>query len=499
MEDPADLGRNLPAGFGNDERTVTDLRPQPSAPQPAGGHHDAEHYDADASVASGVPSLCDEEIVDAVVAGDRTYKRGTAAAALRYPAFRRVYAGWLASNVGSWMQNVVLTAWAYELTKSASFVGLVLFAQLGPLLLFSLVGGALADRFDRKRLIIMACGEQALAAFGLAWIATSPDPSKPGILFFVFAIGMGQALIGPTFSSVLPTLVDKPDLPGAVSLVSVNMNGSRVIGAVIGPWLYFRYGVPWVFSVNAVTYGFIVVAILTVTITNAERDPSNPSGIKQMVAGFIVARHDRVVGRVLLTCAAFSFFCLIWIGQMATLAERNLGIAPKSVEYGVLYARFGFGALLGALSVGTVYAGRNLNTLVKIHLGGFTAMLAVLATVRSAELALWVILVLGYFYFVVITGLSTLLQKQLDETTRGRVMALWIMAFGGTVPIGNFVFGPIIELTSITAVLFVGVGVAAFLTWWADYRTPEEIAGDPAFPTTEPVAVSPPGKMPTSS
>jgi len=445
---------------------MTDLRPRPPVDQDA----------------SGVPSLCGEEIVDAVMEGDRTFKRGTAAAALRYPAFRRVYIGWLASNVGSWMQNVVLTAWAYELTKSATFVSIVLFAQLGPLLLFSLVGGALADRFDRKRLITMACAEQALAAFGLAWIATSPEPSQPGIVFFVFAIGMGQALIGPTFSSVLPTLVDKPDLPGAVSLVSVNMNGSRVLGAAIGPFVYSHFGVPWVFSANAVTYGFIVVAILTVTITNAVRDPSGPSGLKQMVAGFTVARHDRVVGRVLLTCAAFSFFCLIWIGQMPTMAERNLGITPKSAQYGNLYALFGFGALLGALSVGTVFAGRNLNTLVKIHLGGFTMMLAVLATLRSPEIAFLAIWVLGYFYFVVITGLSTLLQKQLDEKTRGRVMALWIMAFGGTVPLGNLFFGPIIELTSITAVLFVGVGVAAFLTWWADYRTPEEIAGGPALP-----------------
>lgn len=426
--------------------------------------------------------LCGEEIVDAVVEGDRPYKRGTAAAAFRYPAFRRVWSGWLSSNVGSWMQNVVLGAFALKLTNSTTFVSIVLFAQLGPLLLFSLVGGTLADRFDRKRLIIGACIEQATAAFALAWVVSNPDPSRVGIVLCVFAIGMGQALIGPTFSSVLPTLVEKEDLPGAVSLTSMNMNGSRVIGSVLGGVVWVTLGVSWVFAINAVTYFLIIAAILRVAIPNATHDPNAKSGLARMLEGFTVARHNRVVGRVLVTCTVFSFFCLIWIGQLAAVAERNLGIDAKSTAYSWLYAFMGLGALAGAAAVGTVYAGRDLDRLVKLHLAGFTVLLALLASERIATPAFPTIFVLGFFYFVVITGLSTLLQQQLDDATRGRVMSLWIMAFGGTVPIGNLVLGPLMDVTNVTTVLLIGVGVAAFLTWWADFRDPVTAEPDDTAP-----------------
>ncbi len=430
-------------------------------------------------------AICDEEIVEAVIEGDRPWKRGTAGAALRYPAYRRVFFGWLSSNIGSWMQNVVLGAWALSISRDAAhpdgspaFVSIVLFAQLGPLLLFSLLGGTLADRFDRKTLIAGACVEQAMAAFALAWVATQPQPSHLAVVLCVFAVGMGQALIGPTFSSVLPTLVDKEDLPGAVSLTSVNMNGSRVLGSALGGVVWVLLGPATVFAVNAVTYFFIIAAVATVRIPNAVRHPGGPSGLRQMLAGFGVARRDRVVGRVLVTCATFSFFCLIWIGQMAVLASHNLGISEKSTAYSWLYSVFGLGALLGATAVGTIYAGRDLSRLVKLHLAGFTVLSALLATLRSAAPAYPTIFVLGFFYFVVITGLSTLLQAQLDESTRGRVMALWIMAFGGTVPVGNLFFGPIIQATNITTVLLIGVVVAAGLTWWADYRpAPADAAG----------------------
>ncbi len=427
--------------------------------------------DPDETAAGAVPPLSDEEllvveteeIIDADREGDRPFAPGTARAALSYPAFRRVYTGWLASNVGSWMQNVVLTQWAYFLTKSPTFVAVVVFAQLGPLLLFSLVGGSLADRFDRRTLMIIASLEQLTFALALAWIGTSPEPSKVGIVACVFAIGMGQALAGPTFSSVLPNLVERRDIPGAVSLTSANMNLSRVIGAAIGPFLFARFGVSWVFAINAVTYLFIVAGIWTVRVPKVVVDPNAPSGWRRVLQGFTIARRDRIVGRVLVTCTVFSFFCLIFIAQMPTVAVDNLGIGETSPTYGWLYATFGVGALFGALSIGTVFAGREIARLVRVGLIGFSVLLAVFALLRSAAAAFPVVVLLGFFYFMVITGLSTVLQQQIDDRTRGRVMALWIMAFGGTVPIGNLVFGPIVEATSITAVMLLGVVVAVGL------------------------------------
>ncbi len=132
------------------------------------------------------------------------------------------------------MQNVVLGAFAYKITGSPVFVSLLTFAQLVPLLLLSIVGGTLADIFDRRKLLILVSIEQTAFALAIAWIAACPHPSTVGLFLCTLAIGIGQAVYAPTFGSLVPQLVDKKDLAGAVSLNSVNMNLSRVIGPAIG-------------------------------------------------------------------------------------------------------------------------------------------------------------------------------------------------------------------------------------------------------------------------
>ena len=187
---------------------------------------------------------CPEDPEDALLEGDRTFTPGTAASALRHRTFRTVYFGAFASNIGTWMQNVVLGALAYELSGgSPLFVGLVMFAQLGPLLVLSMVGGMLADAVDRKKLLIALTVEQALFSGLLALVALGGDDASKWALFAVtLAIGIGNALYAPTFSAILPILVPREDMAGAISLNSAQMNGSRVIGPAIGAFLYARYG-----------------------------------------------------------------------------------------------------------------------------------------------------------------------------------------------------------------------------------------------------------------
>jgi predicted MFS family arabinose efflux permease len=406
-----------------------------------------------------------EDVADAELEGDRTFNPGTARAALTYSGFRRVFAGSVASNVGSWMQNFVLGAFAYTLTKSATFVSIIQFAQLGPLLFVSLIGGSLADRFNRKRLLVLVSAYQAFFAFALAWVVRDPDPSKVAIVALVFAIGMGQAIAGPTFASVLPSLVSKRDLPGAVSLTSANMNLSRMAGAPLGAFVYATYGVSWVFAANAVTYFFIIAGVGTVLVPRPEPLDGEVTGIRRIVSGFGIARADAVISRVLITLVVFSFFSLIFVVQMPSVAA-NFDISEKSTSFGVLYATFAFGAMVGALSVGSYLAGRDLGRLVQIGLGGFTAMLVAFALWRHPAPAFPTAFLLGFFYFMVITSLSTLLQERLDNNNRGRVMAIWIMAFGGTVPIGNLAAGRLIDAVGITPVMLVGAAVAAALIFY---------------------------------
>src|SRR5436189_3256177 len=158
-----------------------------------------------------------EEVEDALVDGDVPYRRGTAQAALRHRDFRIVYAGTFASNVGTWMQNIILGAYILDLTNKGSWVSLVFFAQLGPLLFLSLTGGALADTVDRRRLLVSLQVIQGVLSFVLAAVAWKSHPSKALIVVLVFAIGITNALGSPGLTSILDTIVPCVAIPSLVA------------------------------------------------------------------------------------------------------------------------------------------------------------------------------------------------------------------------------------------------------------------------------------------
>jgi MFS family permease len=370
----------------------------------------------------------------------------------------------------------VLGALAYDLTESPSFVGLLLFAQLGPLLLFSITGGLLADLVDRRRLLIGVSVTQGILALALAWVCRGDDPTRGAIVAVVFLIGVGQAVFAPTYSALLPALVTRADLQGAISLNSAQMNGSRVIGPLIGAALYARFGASWVFVGNAASYLLVIWSLATVRLPDPAPDANGLTGLRRLGAGLATARADRVVGRCLLLIFLFSLLSLPFIGQMPTIAECNLDIAARSTEYGILYSCFAIGALGGALSIGTVLSDRNLVKVTRVGFVVFAAFLAVFAMVRSPAAAYVSVLLVGVAYFAVVTSLSTVLQQRLDDSNRGRVIALWIMGFGGTVPIGNLLAGPLIEATSITTVVLIGAAIAVVLAWYADLTAPVSVA-----------------------
>jgi MFS family permease len=366
------------------------------------------------------------------------------------------------------MQNVLLGAYGYTLTHSETYVAVLFFAQLGPLLLLSTLGGVLADVLDRRRLLLACQVQQLVFSLLLAGLTTSSHPDEVLLVLCVLVIGVGNALGAPALNSILPTLVPKPDLPGAVALQSVQMNLSRVVGPAIGAAIYAGVGASPVFVLNSLTYLFAIVALLLVQY------PRHPTaavmgGMRaRLTQGFAVARDDPLVRRILITLVALSFLSLAFIGLMPALAADNLHVAPRSVAYGVLYAVFGLGAAFGAISVGTWFAAVPKARLVRPALVAFGLLLGAFALVRQPWLAFVVAPMLGYAYFVVITSLSTVLQQHVEDAVRGRVMALWIMGFGGTVPVGVLVAGPIAQATSITAVLLFGAVAAVALAAYAD-------------------------------
>ena len=238
-----------------------------------------------------------EEIEDAVVDGDSPISTGTAASALRHRTFRIVFFGAFASNIGTWMQNVVLGAYAYNTTHSSTFVGVIIFAQLGPgPRCWPRWAVCWPTRSTERRFLIVLSLEQLVFSLGLALVVAAPSPSHVLLVLMVVMVGVGNALYAPTYSAILPGLVGREDMPGAIALNSAQMNASRVIGPVIGSVAYHFVGPAWVFAGNAVTYLFVIAALMVVTLP-AVPMASRPAGHwRDLWAGVDTARADRSRG-----------------------------------------------------------------------------------------------------------------------------------------------------------------------------------------------------------
>lgn len=377
---------------------------------------------------------------------------------------------WMASfssSIGTWMQNVVLPLYVLDRTDSASMVGLMVFAQLGPLLFLSIPAGVIADRFDRRKwLIAMQLLQLAFSAL-LAPLAAADAPIW-AIFLVALGVGMGNALNAPAWSAMLPTLVDRDDIAGSVSLNSAMINGSRVVGPIIVAVLRSSgVSISQIFLINAVTYLFVVGALLRTRVPAPVKVVHAP-GWRQLTAGVQIAKANPAVWRLLVTVFTFSLLSLPYVGLFAAVVRLNFGVDKGSTTYEWLYATWGFGACFGGLAIGTVFVGWDKRSVIRYGFLAFAIALAAFAAVREPVGAFVVAPLLGFAYFATTTSMNTVLQSRLEDHERGRVMSLWFMAFGGTVPLGNLVFAPVIDAVGARWVLLGGALWALFLAWWCD-------------------------------
>lgn len=389
---------------------------------------------------------------------------GTARDALAQPDFRRIYIASFISNAGRWMQQTSLGVLAWEISESPAYLGAMIFANLGPLAILSLIGGSLADTADRRKLLLGTQVWQMVWSFLLAALVIDDQIGRVTLFVIVFIIGLGQGIYAPTFTSVLPSLAGPRNLSAAIAMNSAQVNAARVIGPAIGGWLTSRLGFAEVFALNAATYIIVLVALWVTPIPRATAVARSLSD--RIFGGFRIAWRAPQVGYPLAIMTAFSFLCLPFIGQLPAIAEVNLDVDAQSTEYGWFYALFGAGALAGALSSSTVFIRVPRPVMLRTTLIGFAGALAWLAVLENISVAYGAIAVLGFFYFILPVVLSTAWQEHVEDSIRGRIAALWVLSFGGSVPIANIIAGPIVEATSLELVMMFGavsaLGLAVF-------------------------------------
>lgn len=411
-------------------------------------------------------------------------KTGSARSAWANRDFRRIYIASFASNAGRWMQNTSLGVLAWELTESSTYLGALIFATLAPLAVLSLIGGSLADTVDKRKLLISTQTWQMCWSLVLAAMVLDDQIGEVTLLALVFVIGLGQGIYAPAFTSILPTLAGPRNLPAAIAMNSAQINAARVVGPAVGGWLTSQVGFAEVFAINA---GLYLVVIGALWITPMPSPTASARSLSDRIfGGFRVAFRAPQVGSPLLVMTVFTFLCLPFIGQLPAIAEVNLGIDAQSTEYGYFYALFGVGALAGALAASTIFLRVPRQVTLRLSFLGFAGSLFWLAFIESVSVAYWAIAAVGLFYFMLPVVLATSWQEHVDDSVRGRVAALWVLSFGGSVPLANLIAGPIIEATSLEALMVFGAAAAAVLGLTVRLRTGpvvgEEILAAPREP-----------------
>lgn len=403
------------------------------------------------------------------VAGHRRHHRpGTARAALSYPAFRTLYIGTALSNVGTWMQNFTLPAYLDARTGSAALVGLLVFVQLGPLLVLSIPAGVLADRVDRTRLVVSMQVLMLVMSVVLSALIAS-DSALWTIFVAQLLIGVANTVSAPAFSASIPMLVDRADLPGAVSLNSAMINGSRIAGPALAALLAaVGVSVSQLFLVNAATYLFLIVPLLSSVRLPQVASRVTERGWRRLTVGFAVVRRRRVLLRTLTTMCMFSLVCLPYIGLFPSIARLNFGLDPEGAEYKLVYIVWGLGAFLGALAVGTWLARRDTRRLIPFGLLLFAGCLGAFSVVGDWRLGVPIAGGLGFVYFMTATALASVMQRNLADHERATTMPLWFMSFGGTVPIGGLIAGPVVDAVGARWVLGIGAAFAVVLALWSN-------------------------------
>jgi MFS family permease len=374
--------------------------------------------------------------------------------------------GNVVSNSGNWLFNVTAAVVVFQLSGSALLVGTVSVAQFLPLVLLAPFAGALSDRLDRRRLLLasQAFSASAAGALGLAAVVIGVDdfPGAWPIVLCAFGIGIGQSVAAPALNALVPALVDDVDLEGAVALTSVTFNVGRALGPATSGLLLATLGAEAAFVVNGVSFLALIGALLVIRVRPADLDHGGDRSVR---AGLRFVRADRVTVLLLAGIAATGFAADPAITLTPPLAAELGGGQTLTA---ILVSAFGIAAAPAAALSGRVT--RHLGGQRTAALGAAGIVLG-LATTGVAPVAAMAVIgfgITGAGFVFAVTGFTTLLQRRVPDAFRGRVMALWSVAFLGNRPLAATVdgaasdaFGPRLALlVAITA-----AALAAAIAW----------------------------------
>ncbi|OLT15479.1 hypothetical protein BJF78_02040 [Pseudonocardia sp. CNS-139] len=409
--------------------------------------------------------------------------------AFRNRDFAIFWWGALASNTGVWVKNLAVPFVLYELTSSALWVGLATFAQFVPAMVLGPLAGSIADRFDRRRVLLVTQGMQALATAAL-WLGWALGVRSPGAILALVALsGVFNGLNVPSWQSFVNDLVPRRDLLSAVTLNSVQFHLARAVGPAIAGLLLATLGATWAFFLNAVSFVFVLGALLLVRARPRTRPPMGKGVLRQFgrALRYVRGQPGIVAGVVVAVLVAFlgnPIFQFTVVFAAEVFVVGPIGLSLLNVALGV-------GAVLAAPVVSGWDSVVSRAAVVRWSLLCYGVALVVFATSPGYAVGVVALVVMGGGFLAVISTVNTAVQTIVADHLRGRVIALRTVAFTGAYPFGALVqgwlsdaFGPRVTVAGAGLVL---LACGAWLGWRSgllarlddphDDRAPGEPAG----------------------
>jgi len=363
-----------------------------------------------------------------------------AVAAFRSRDFTLFWSGALVSNIGTWMQNVTVPfVIYYRLTHSASWVGLTAFVQLFPSMLLAPLAGALAERLERRRVLIVSNAVQALLAFALWWVWVAGVRSPTVMVLLVGCGGLAFGAVMPSWQAFLTELVPRDDLLNAITLNSAQFNGARALGPAVAALVLGRFGPSWAFLFNALSFLAVIAALALIRHRPVRHDRARRRVMREFAEGIAYARRH---GGILLAFAIVGavFFLGNPVFQLAPVfAKRvyHVGAGP----YGLLTAAYGMGAVAGAGLLSVLGRRWPLSRLVAAGVLLYAASLVSFGLARTYAVGWFFLFITGVAFLCTVATTNTSVQLHVAEEVRGRVLALYMMALTGSYPLGALLQG----------------------------------------------------------
>jgi MFS family permease len=363
--------------------------------------------------------------------------------AFRHRNYQLFFAGQLISLTGTWMQSVAESWLIFRLTGSAALLGATSFATLAPVFLFATAGGIVADRVDRRRILILTQSISMLLPLTLAALTLSGHVRVWHVFVLATCLGITNAFDIPARQSFVVEMVGREDLANAIALNSSMVNGARVVGPAIAGLLVAAVGEGWCFLLNGISYIAVIAGLAMMTVPRRPRPLHRRSAWRDTVEGFQFSTRTSPVRALLILLGLISFAGMPYSVLMPVFAETILGAGPKGL--GVLMGASGLGALGGALALLSRRGVRGLGRWVAVSAAAFGVALIAFSYSRTFWLSAVLLIPVGATMMVEMAASNTLLQAMVPDALRGRVMALYSMMFMGMAPFGALFAGWLAE------------------------------------------------------